>query len=142
MSPLTDSFIVSHILPRNRHQLNQTSHVSSVSEYTVSSLATLTSVKRPLPSSMVLWKYLLGSKHYTNWPIFNNLSSRPHNYTLHHHGVHIKEVPETQLEPTETKPLPGLAFPDPDNIDQGDRIFIWFIGEQSEVIGAMQNISQ
>jgi len=60
--PLTDSFIVSHTLLRNRHRPNQTSCVSFASEYTVSIFAILASAKRPLPSSTVLLKYLLGSK--------------------------------------------------------------------------------
>jgi len=82
---LIDSFTISHILPRNRHQPNQTSQVLFASKCTVLNLTILTSAKNPCPSSMDLLKYLLGSnKLYTNWPIFNNLPAtyiNPH-YTM------------------------------------------------------------
>jgi len=76
---------ISHILPRNRHQPNQTSQVSFASEYMVLSLEILTSSKRPCPSSMVPPKYLLRSKKlYTNWLIFNNL---PATHVSMHYSV-------------------------------------------------------
>src|SRR5467141_3507139 len=34
--------------------------------------------------------------------------------------VHIEEVPEDQPGPSETKPPPGFARPDPDDLDRGD----------------------
>src|SRR5882724_1146110 len=44
----TDSFIESHICPRKKHQLNQTSCVSSASEFMASQSVTLISVKGTL----------------------------------------------------------------------------------------------
>src|SRR5882672_3188287 len=38
--------------------------------------------------------------------------------------VHIKEVPEDQPGPSETEPPPGFAHPGPDDLDQGDQLFV------------------
>jgi len=56
--------------------------------------------------------------------------------------VHIKEVLEGQPEPTEAEPPPGLACPEPDNMNKGDQLFVCFIGEQTEDVKATQTISQ
>ena len=48
------------------------------SKYTLSSPATLTSIRKPLSSATVLLKYLLGSKTLYNQPMFNNLPSKTH----------------------------------------------------------------
>src|SRR5882672_7466575 len=56
--------------------------------------------------------------------------------------VHIKEVPEDQPGPSETKPPPGFACPNPDDWDQGDQLFVRFIGEHLEEVKATQTISQ
>src|SRR5882672_11164066 len=41
-----------------------------------------------------------------------------------------------------TEPPPGFARPDQDDLNQGDRLFICFIGESSEDVKATQMISQ
>ena len=56
--------------------------------------------------------------------------------------VHIEEVPEGQPEPQETEPPPGFAHPNLDNMDQGDRLFVCFIGEHLDEIQATQTIFQ
>jgi len=56
--------------------------------------------------------------------------------------VHIEEVPEGQAEPNKAKLPPGFACPDPDYLDQGDRLFVCFIGKHSEEVKATQMISQ
>jgi len=56
--------------------------------------------------------------------------------------VHIEEVPEGWTELNKTGPPPGFACPDPDNLDQGDRLFIHFIGKHSEEVKVTQRISQ
>ena len=53
------------------------------------------------------------------------------------HRVHVEEVPESQFMHTDNKLPPGFTFPDPDDMDQGDRLFILLIGRQSKVISAM-----
>jgi len=56
--------------------------------------------------------------------------------------VHIEEVPEGQSGPSETEPPPFFACPNLDNLNQGDRLFIHFIGEHSEEVKPTQMISQ
>src|SRR5882672_4903098 len=56
--------------------------------------------------------------------------------------VHIEEVPKDQPGPSETKPPPGFARPNPDDLDWGNRLFVRFIGEHSEEVKATQMISQ
>jgi len=56
--------------------------------------------------------------------------------------VHIEEVLEDQPETTNTGPLPGFICPDPDEMTQGDRLFVCFISEQLEEVRAAQTISQ
>jgi len=41
-----------------------------------------------------------------------------------------------------TEPAPGFVQPDPDELDEGDRLLIWFIGAQPEEIRATHTISQ
>src|SRR5882724_6758852 len=47
-----------------------------------------------------------------------------------HQRVHIEEVPESESTCTETDPSPGFARPDPDKLDEGDRLLIRFVGAQ------------
>src|SRR5882724_2185953 len=56
--------------------------------------------------------------------------------------VHIEEVPEGRTEPNKTGLPPGFACPDPDNLDQGNRLFVCFIGEHLEEFKVTQMISQ
>src|SRR5882724_1283419 len=42
----------------------------------------------------------------------------------------------------EAEPSPGFAQPDPDELDEGDQLLIWFVGTRSEEIRAAQTISQ
>src|SRR5882724_5749939 len=56
--------------------------------------------------------------------------------------VHIEEVSEGRIEPNKTKPPPGFAHPDPDDLDRGDRLFICFIDEHSTEVKATQTISK
>src|SRR5882724_12154004 len=56
--------------------------------------------------------------------------------------VHIKEVPEGRTEPNKTEPPPGFAHPDPDDLDQGDRLFVCFIDEHLAEVKVTQMISQ
>jgi len=55
--------------------------------------------------------------------------------------VHIEEVPEEQPEPQETGLPPGFTHPNSEDMDQGDRLFICFIGEHQDT-QATQAISQ
>ena len=41
-----------------------------------------------------------------------------------------------------TESLQDFAYPDPDEMGQGDQLLVWFIDVQLEEIGAMQTISQ
>src|SRR5882724_6296564 len=59
-----------------------------------------------------------------------------------HWRVHVEEVPESESTCMGTEPAPGFARPDPDELDEGDRLLIRFIGAQSEEIRATQTISQ
>src|SRR5882724_4610362 len=59
LTPQIDSSIESHICPRSRHQLNQTSCVSFVSGCTASQFAILNSVKRTPTVSRVLPMHLV-----------------------------------------------------------------------------------
>src|SRR5882724_9157686 len=59
-----------------------------------------------------------------------------------HWRMHIYEVPESESTHTEAEPSPWFARPDPDELDEGDRLLIWFIGARSEEIRAGQTISQ
>ena len=56
--------------------------------------------------------------------------------------VHVEEFPESELGPTENKQLLGFAWLYPDEMNQGDQIFILLLGIQPEEIWALQSISQ
>jgi len=56
--------------------------------------------------------------------------------------VHVDEVSESQSAHNRAEPPPGFTCSDPDGLDKDDRLFIQFIGAQSEEIGATQTISQ
>src|SRR5882724_8456415 len=45
-----------------------------------------------------------------------------------HRQVHVEEVPESESTRMEADPSPGFAQPDPDELDEGDRLLIQFIG--------------
>src|SRR5882724_10956098 len=59
-----------------------------------------------------------------------------------HRQVHVEEVPESEFTRIEAKPSPGFARLDPDELDEGDRLLIWFVGARPEEIRATQTISQ
>jgi len=59
-----------------------------------------------------------------------------------HRRVHVEEVPESESTHTEAEPSPGFVQPDPDKLDEGNQLLIWFIGPWSEEIRATQTISQ
>src|SRR5882724_1278791 len=59
-----------------------------------------------------------------------------------HRQVHVEEVPESESTRMEAEPSPGFAQPDPDELDEGDRLLIWLIGAWSEEIRATWTISQ
>ena len=56
--------------------------------------------------------------------------------------VHIEEVPEGQSGPSKTEPPPGFACPNLDYLNQGNQLFVHFIGEHSEEVKATQTISK
>src|SRR5882724_2700984 len=62
LTPQIDSSIKSHICPRSRHQLNQTSCVSFASGCMASQFAILNSVKRTPMVSRVLPTHLVESR--------------------------------------------------------------------------------
>jgi|SRR5882724_2205105 len=55
--------------------------------------------------------------------------------------VHIEEVPEDQPEPTKPRPPSGFTQLDMDEMSQGEKLFVCFIGHGAEV-GASQTVSQ
>src|SRR5882724_885299 len=59
-----------------------------------------------------------------------------------HRRVHVEEVPESESTRMGTEPPPGFAQPDPDELDEGNRLLIRFVGAQLEEIKATQTISQ
>src|SRR5882724_6323930 len=59
-----------------------------------------------------------------------------------HRRVHIEEVPESESTRMEAEPSPGFVRPDPDELDEGNRLLIRFVGARSEQIRATQTISQ
>src|SRR5882724_4888120 len=59
-----------------------------------------------------------------------------------HQRVHVEEVPEFESTCMEAEPSPGSTQPDPDELDECDRLLVRFIGAQSEEIRATQTISQ
>src|SRR5882724_1566036 len=78
-----------------------------------------------------------------NWPncISANMTWRQLKTHLHRQ-VHVEEVPEFESTHMEAKPSPGFMQPDPDELDEGDRLLVQFIGIWSEEIRATQTISQ
>src|SRR5882724_8890804 len=79
----------------------------------------------------------------TNWPncILANTTRRQPKTHLHRQ-VHVEEVPESESTHMEAETSPGFTRPDPDEIDEGDRLLIWFVGTWSEEIRVTQTISQ
>src|SRR5882724_6433493 len=78
-----------------------------------------------------------------NWPNHVSANMTQKQLKTHlHWQVHVEEVPESESTHMEAEPLPEFTRPDPDKLDEGDRLLIRFIGSQSEEIIATQTISQ
>src|SRR5882724_8516972 len=78
-----------------------------------------------------------------NWPNRISADTTQRQPKTHlHWQVQVEEVPEFEFTFTAAEPSPGFAQPDPDGLDEGDRLLVWFIGTRSEEIRATQTISQ
>ena|SRR5882724_8509302 len=102
--PQTDSSIELHIHLRNRHQPNQTSHVSFASECMASQFAILNSVKRTPSMSRVLPMHLVESRKigYKLANITTNHLTMPYNMSVKRQRIEfLASVPTSETSKSE-----------------------------------------